>query len=104
MKIYYCILKRLDSVFFVQHIREPPVHRHSADLWESVQENLSYQLHVVQGHGRTHERNSAIGKRVGLQLRACGWGLILTAGKKVESENTECNNSGYKLTGLTWWP
>ena len=25
-------------------------------------------------------------------------------GKKVESEKSECNNSGYKLTGLTWWP
>ena len=25
-------------------------------------------------------------------------GSILTAGK------SECNNSGYKLTGLTWWP
>ena len=31
-------------------------------------------------------------------------GSILTAGKKVESEKSECNNSGYKLTGLTWWP
>ena len=30
--------------------------------------------------------------------------LILTAGIKVESEKSECNNSGYKLTGLTWWP
>ena len=28
-------------------------------------------------------------------------GSILTVGKKVESE---CNNLGYKLTGLTWWP
>ena len=28
---------------------------------------------------------------------------ILTAGKKL-SEKSECNNSGYKLTGLTWWP
>ena len=35
--------------------------------------------------------------------RAVG-GSILTAGKKVESEKSECNNSGYKLTGLTWWP
>ena len=24
-------------------------------------------------------------------------------GEKVESEKSECNNSGYKLTGLTWW-
>ena len=31
-------------------------------------------------------------------------GLILTAGRKVESEKFECNNLGYKLTGLTWWP
>ena len=31
-------------------------------------------------------------------------GSILTAGKKVESEKFECNNSGYKLTDLTWWP
>ena len=30
-------------------------------------------------------------------------GSILTAGKKL-SETSECNNSGYKLTGLTWWP
>ena len=30
-------------------------------------------------------------------------GSILTAGKKL-SEKSECNNSGYKLTGLTWWP
>ena len=22
----------------------------------------------------------------------------------VESKKSECNNSGYKLTGLTWWP
>ena len=29
---------------------------------------------------------------------------ILTAGKKAKSEKSECNNSGYKLTGLTWWP
>ena len=35
--------------------------------------------------------------------RAVG-GSILAAGKKVESEKSECNNSGYKLTGLTWWP
>ena len=35
--------------------------------------------------------------------RAVG-GSILTAGKKVESEKSECNNLGYKLTGLTWWP
>ena len=34
--------------------------------------------------------------------RAFG-GSILTAGKKVDSEKSECNNSGYKLTGLTWW-
>ena len=27
---------------------------------------------------------------------------ILTAGKKL-SGKSECNNSGYKLTGLTWW-
>ena len=31
-------------------------------------------------------------------------GSILTAGKTVESEKSECSNSGYKLTGLTWWP
>ena len=24
--------------------------------------------------------------------------------KKVEAEKSECNNLGYKLTGLTWWP
>ena len=29
-------------------------------------------------------------------------GSILTAGKRL-SLKTECNNSGYKLTGLTWW-
>ena len=29
-------------------------------------------------------------------------GSILTAGKRL-SENSECNNLGYKLTGLTWW-
>ena len=23
---------------------------------------------------------------------------------KVESENLKCNNSGYTLTGLIWWP
>ena len=28
---------------------------------------------------------------------------IHTAGKKFESEKSECNNLGYKLTGLTWW-
>ena len=31
-------------------------------------------------------------------------GSILTAGQKVESEKSECNNLGYKLTDLTWWP
>ena len=30
-------------------------------------------------------------------------GSILTAGKRL-SEKSECYNSGYKLTGLTWWP
>ena len=36
--------------------------------------------------------------------RAVG-GSILTAGKKgFESEKSECNNSSYKLTVLTWWP
>ena len=31
-------------------------------------------------------------------------GSILTVGKKVQSEISECNNSGYKVTGLTCWP
>ena len=31
-------------------------------------------------------------------------GSILTAGKCFKSGKSECNNSGYKLTGLTWWP
>ena len=26
------------------------------------------------------------------------------ASRQVESEKSECNNLGYKLTGLTWWP
>ena len=29
---------------------------------------------------------------------------LLTAGNYFESGKSECNNSGYKLTGLTWWP
>ena len=31
-------------------------------------------------------------------------GSILTAGLCFKSGKSECNNSGYKLTGLTWWP
>ena len=31
-------------------------------------------------------------------------GSILTAGICFKSGKSECNNSGYKLTGLTWWP
>ena len=31
-------------------------------------------------------------------------GSILTAGKRLSLKKSECNNSGYKLTGLTWWP
>ena len=31
-------------------------------------------------------------------------GSILTAGKCFKSGKSECNNSGYKLTGLSWWP
>ena len=31
-------------------------------------------------------------------------GSLLTAGNYFESGKSECNNSGYKLTGLTWWP
>ena len=30
-------------------------------------------------------------------------GSILTAGICFKSGKSECNNSGYKLTGLTWW-
>ena len=30
-------------------------------------------------------------------------GSVLTVGKRL-SLKSECNNSGYKLTGLTWWP
>ena len=29
-------------------------------------------------------------------------GSILTAGKRLSLKKSECNNSGYKLTGLTW--
>ena len=35
---------------------------------------------------------------------AQGEGSLLTAGNYFESGKSECNNSGYKLTGLTWWP
>ena len=28
----------------------------------------------------------------------------LTVGNFFKSGKSECNNSGYKLTGLTWWP
>ena len=31
-------------------------------------------------------------------------GSSLTAGKRFKFGKSECNNSGYKLTGLTWWP
>ena len=31
-------------------------------------------------------------------------GSILTVGLCFKSGKSECNNSGYKLTGLTWWP
>ena len=31
-------------------------------------------------------------------------GSILTAVLCFKSGKSECNNSGYKLTGLTWWP
>ena len=31
-------------------------------------------------------------------------GSILTAGLCFKSGKSECYNSGYKLTGLTWWP
>ena len=34
---------------------------------------------------------------------AQGEGSLLTAGNYFESGKSECNNSGYKLTGLTWW-
>ena len=30
--------------------------------------------------------------------------LFYVLTQKVKSEKSECNNSGYKLTGLTWWP
>ena len=48
--------------------------------------------------------HSAIGKRVGLQLRAGGWWFDPHCGQTKLSEKSECNNSGYKLTGLTWLP
>ena len=35
---------------------------------------------------------------------AQGEGSLLTAGNCFETGKSECNNSGYKLTGLTWWP
>ena len=41
-------------------------------------------------------------KRVGNYERAVE-GSFLTAGKRL-SEKSECNNSGYKQTGLAWWP
>ena len=44
------------------------------------------------------------GKRVGLNFERAVGGSILTAGKKFESEKSACNNSGYKLTGLTGGP
>ena len=31
-------------------------------------------------------------------------GVRSSLGTKKLSEKSECNNSGYKLTGLTWWP
>ena len=31
-------------------------------------------------------------------------GSFLTVGKTLSLKKTECNNSGNKLTGLTWWP
>ena len=41
------------------------------------------------------------GKRPRLSS-AQGEGSLLTAGNYFESGKSECNNSGYKLTGLTW--
>ena len=43
---------------------------------------------------------SAVGKRVGLgNFERAGWGFNPHCGQKVESGKSECNNSGYKLTG-----
>ena len=56
-------------------------------------------------NNRQHDHDeiySAIGSALDFNFREVG-GSILTADKKL-SEKFECNNSGYKLTGLTWWP
>ena len=41
--------------------------------------------------------------RVRLRVRMVK-GSTLTVGNFLSLEKSECNNSGYKLTGLTWWP
>ena len=41
--------------------------------------------------------------RVRLRVRMVR-GSTLTVGNFLSLEKSECNNSGYKLTGLTWWP
>ena len=51
--------------------------------------------------------NSVVGKRARLgNFERAGSRLWFNphCGQKVKSEKSECNNSGYKLTGLTWWP
>ena len=44
---------------------------------------------------------SAISSALDFNLERAVGGPILTAGKRF-SEKSECNNSDYKLTGLTW--
>ena len=37
-------------------------------------------------------------------LERAGWRFDSHCGNCFKSGKSECNNSGYKLTGLTWWP
>ena len=48
-----------------------------------------------------HEDNGAIGSALDINFER--FGVRSSLRLKGESEKSECNNSGYKLTGLTWW-
>ena len=55
---------------------------------------VHYVLYIAPWRSGKRARLRARRVKVRFSLRA----IVLSL------EKSECNNSGYKLTGLTWWP
>ena len=71
---------------------------HKTDRLQRLQNQCARLLLLCSSH-------SVVGKRARLgNVERAGGGFNPHCGQKVKSEKSECNNSGYELTGLIWWP